>query len=63
VDTPGVIKTNNSLRRNLLVSKAWENVDDKRNRRSVDDNDLTIFVVDLVKRLSQEVRSAFIRLN
>ena len=54
MDTPGVVKTSNSLRSNLLVSKAWENILD---------NDLAIFVVDSVKRLSTEVRGSLIRLS
>lgn len=54
LDTPGAIKLNNSARSNLLVSRAWDHVEEQ---------DLAIFVVDSVKRLSFDVRSAIIRLS
>lgn len=54
IDTPGAVKMNNSMRSNLLVSKAWHHIYDQ---------DLAIFVVDSVKRLSLDVRSAIVRLS
>ena len=42
------------MRSNLLVSKAWENIPEQ---------DLAVFVVDAVKRLSLDVRGAVIRLS
>lgn len=42
------------MRSTLLVTKAWE---------CIEENDQVIFVVDSAKRLSFEVREALIRLN
>lgn len=53
-DTPGVTKASNSMRSNLLVTKAWE---------CIEESDTVVFVVDSAKRLSFEVREALIRLN
>ena len=47
-------KASNSLRSNLLVSKAWE---------SISDADLVLYVVDSAKRLSFEVKHSLVRLN
>ena len=54
LDTPGVIKMNKSMRSNLLVSKAWD---------CIPEQDLAVFVVDSVKRLSLDVRGAVVRLS
>ena len=54
MDTPGVTKMNNSMRSNLLVSKAWEEIPTQ---------DLAIFVVDSVRRLSMDVKGAIVRLS
>ena len=54
MDTPGVTKMNNSMRSNLLVSKAWEEIPSQ---------DLAIFVVDSVRRLSMDVKGAIVRLS
>ena len=53
-DTPGVTKASKSLRSSLLVTKAWE---------CIEENDMVIFVVDAAKRLSFEVKESLIRLN
>lgn len=53
-DTPGASKASKSMRSNLLVTKAW-NV--------LQDNEQAIFVVDAAKRMSFEVKQALIRLN
>ena len=53
-DTPGATKASNSVRSNLLVTKAWG---------CIEENDQVIFVVDAAKRMSFEVKSALIRLN
>ena len=53
-DTPGVTKASNSMRSSLLVTEAWE---------CIDENDQVIFVVDAAIRLSFEVKAALIRLN
>ena len=53
MDTPGVTKANNSMRSDLLVSKAWDQIPQQ---------DLAILVVDSVKRLSMDVRGAVVRL-
>jgi len=53
-DTPGVTKASNSMRSNLLVTRAWD---------CIEDNDHVVFVVDSAKRLSFEVKEALIRLN
>lgn len=53
-DTPGVTKASNSMRSNLLVTRAWE---------CIEESDHIVFVVDSAKRLSFEVREALIRLN
>lgn len=53
-DTPGATKLNDSMRSNLLVSKAWEHIYEQ---------DMAIFVVDSVKRLSFDVKNAIIRLS
>ena len=53
MDTPGVTKMNNSLKSSLLVSKAWEKLPNQ---------DLAVFVVDSVKRLSMDVKGAVVRL-
>ena len=46
-DTPGVTKASNSMRSSLLVTKAWE---------EIEENDQVIFIVDAAKRLSFEVK-------
>ena len=53
-DTPGVTKASNSMRSNLLVTRAWD---------CIEETDQVIFVVDAAKRLSFEVKEALIRLN
>lgn len=53
-DTPGVTKASNSMRSSLLVTRAWD---------CIEENDQVIFVVDAAKRLSFEVKEALIRLN
>ena len=53
-DTPGATKASNSLRSNLLVTKAWN---------SIEDSHSLIFVVDAAKRMSFEVKNAVVRLN
>ena len=53
-DTPGVTKASNSMRSNLLVTRAWD---------CIEESDHVVFVVDSAKRLSFEVREALIRLN
>lgn len=42
IDTPGVTKANNSLRSNLLVTKAWDKIQNA---------DMVMFVVDSVRKL------------
>ena len=42
------------MRSNLLVSKAWD---------TIDECDMVLFVVDSVKRLSFEMKQALIRLE
>lgn len=42
IDTPGVTKANNSLKSTLLVSKAWDKIQDA---------DMVMFVVDSVRKL------------
>jgi GTPase len=54
LDTPGVTKMNNSMRSNLLVSKAWD---------LIPSQDLAIFVMDSVRRLSMDIKGAVMRLN
>lgn len=54
MDTPGVTKTSNSMRSNLLVTKAWNEIPSQ---------DLAIFMVDSVKRLSMDIKAAVVRLN
>ena len=54
IDTPGVTKASNSLRSKLLVTRAWDQIEDADN---------CIFVVDAVKRLSFEVKESLIRLK
>lgn len=54
MDTPGVTKTSNSMRSNLLVTKAWNEIPSQ---------DLAIFMVDSVKRLSMDIKAAIVRLN
>ena len=54
LDTPGVTKMNNSMRSNLLVSKAWNELPNQ---------DVAIMVVDSVKRLSMDVKGAVVRLS
>ena len=54
MDTPGVTKINNSLRSNLLESRAWSEVRTQ---------DYAILVVDSVKRLSMDVKGAIVRLS
>lgn len=53
-DTPGVTKASNSMRSSLLVSKAWD---------KLNESDLVMFVVDSVKRLDFEVKGAILRLK
>ena len=53
-DTPGATKASNSMRSNLLVTRAWD---------CIEENDQVIFIVDAAKRMSFEVKSALIRLN
>ena len=47
-------KASNSLRSSLLVTEAWE---------CIEESDHVIFMVDAAKRLSFEVKQALIRLN
>ena len=54
MDTPGVTKVNNSMRSNLLESRAWSEVRTQ---------DYAILVVDSVKRLSMDVKGAIVRLS
>ena len=54
LDTPGVTKMNNSMRSNLLISKAWHEIPSQ---------DMAIFVVDSVRRLSLDVKGAIVRLS
>ena len=54
VDTPGVTKASNTMRSKLLVTRAWE---------CIEEADQVIFVVDSAKRLSFEVKEALIRLK
>ena len=54
IDTPGATKASNSLRSSLLVTKAWN---------SIEDSHSLIFVVDAAKRMSFEVKNAVVRLN
>lgn len=54
IDTPGVTKASNTMRSKLLVTRAWE---------SIEESDQVIFVVDAAKRLSYEVKEALIRLK
>lgn len=53
-DTPGVTKASNSLKSNLLVSKAWDKIQDA---------DLVMFVVDSVRKLDFEVKASILRLK
>ena len=53
-DTPGVTKASNTMRSNLLMTKAWE---------CIEENDMVIFVVDSAKRLSFEIKESLIRLS
>lgn len=53
-DTPGVTKASNSLKSKLLVSKAWNKIEDA---------DLVMFVVDSVKKLDFEVKESILRLK
>lgn len=54
IDTPGVTKASNSLRSKLLVTRAWDQIEDADN---------CVFVVDAAKRLSFEVKESLIRLR
>ena len=54
VDTPGVTKASNRMRSKLLVTRAWD---------QIEESDQVIFVVDAAKRLSFEVKEALIRLK
>lgn len=54
VDTPGVTRANNSLKSKLLISKAWDKLEDA---------DMVMFVVDAVKKLDFEVRESILRLR
>lgn len=54
VDTPGVTRANNSLKSKLLISKAWEKLEDA---------DMVMFVVDSVRKLDFEVRESILRLR
>ena len=42
IDTPGVTKASNNLKSKLLVSKAWE---------KIEESDIVMFVVDSVRKL------------
>ena len=53
-DTPGVTKASNSLKSKLLVSKAWN---------KIEDSDMAIFVVDAVRKLDVAVKEAVLRLR
>ena len=53
-DTPGVTKASDSMRSNLLVTKAWD---------CIQEQDMVLFVVDSAKRLSFEVKNAVTRLS
>jgi GTP-binding protein Era len=53
-DTPGVTKASNSLKSKLLVSKAWN---------KLEDSDMVMFVVDSVRKLDFEVRESILRLR
>lgn len=54
MDTPGVTKASSSLRSNLLISKAWG---------MLEDADMSMFVVDSVKKLDFETRESILRLR
>ena len=54
VDTPGVTRANNSLKSKVLISKAWEKLEDA---------DMVMFVVDSVRKLDFEVRESILRLR
>ena len=47
MDTPGVTKANNRLRSTLLVSKAWDKIQEA---------DMVMFVVDSVKKVDVQVK-------
>ena len=47
IDTPGVTKASNSLRSKLLISKAWNKIEDA---------DMAMFVVDSVRKVDFEVK-------
>lgn len=53
-DTPGATKASNSFRSRLLVTKAWD---------TIEEVDQVIFVVDAAKRLSFEVKESLKRLK
>ena len=53
-DTPGVTKASNSMRSKLLISKAWN---------KIEDSDMVMFVVDSVKKLDFEVKESILRLQ
>jgi len=53
-DTPGVTKACNSMRSTMLVTKAWD---------CIEESDQVIFVVDAAKRLSFEIKEALVRLR
>lgn len=48
-DTPGVTKASNSLRSKLLVTKAWQ---------TLQETDHVLLIVDAAKRLNFEVKEA-----
>ena len=53
-DTPGVTKATNSLKSKLLVTKAWQ---------TLQETDHVLFVIDSAKRLSFEIKEAIKRLQ
>ena len=54
IDTPGVTKASNNLRSKLLVSKAWN---------KIEESDMVMFVVDSVRKLDVQVKESVIRLK
>ena len=53
-DTPGVTKASNSLRSKLLITKAWQ---------TLQESDHVLLIVDSAKRLNFEVKEAIQRLR
>ncbi|CDW81315.1 gtpase era [Stylonychia lemnae] len=53
-DTPGITKASDSMRSKLLVTKAWD---------KLEENDMVMFVVDSAKKLDFEVKQSIQRLK